>query len=172
MIVGFSYEEVIDERIDELKKMKLLVLSDSHGHDEQLLNIIIEHTDTDAIIFLGDGERDFDNVVNSGFVTDDKMICQVRGNCDFASREPDKLVREFGGVRFLITHGHMQNAKLSDWGMINEAKRQNCTVVLYGHTHWKTYKVKENITLINPGSAREGSYCIVVVKDGKVSVLE
>ena len=41
--------------------MKLLVLSDSHGHDESLTDIILSHPDAGAIIFLGDGEWDLDN---------------------------------------------------------------------------------------------------------------
>jgi len=151
--------------------MKLLVLSDSHGNDEQLLNIIMEHPDVHAIIFLGDGERDFDRVVHSGFVTADKEICQVRGNCDLASMRPDAVIREFGGVRFLMTHGHEQKVKLSFWGLVDFAKAKNCSVALYGHTHYKSVDVKEGITLINPGSAREGSFCVLEVKDGKVLIL-
>ena len=71
-----------------------------------------------------------------------------------------------------MTHGHQQNAKLSFWGLVDAAKAQRCTVVLYGHTHYKSVDVKEGITMINPGSAREGQYCIVEVKAEKVRVLE
>jgi len=152
--------------------MKLLVLSDSHGHDEKLLDMIVNHPDADAIIFLGDGERDFDSVIHSGLVAEDKVICQVRGNCDLASRAPDAIVREFGGVRFLMTHGHEQNVKLAFWGLVDFAKSKKCSVALYGHTHFKSLDVKEGITLINPGSAAEGSYCVVEVKDGNVNLLE
>lgn len=152
--------------------MKLLVLSDSHGRDDLLLNIIIEHSDVHAIIFLGDGERDFEQVLHSGFVTPDKEICQVRGNCDLASMGPDAVVREFGGVRFLMTHGHEQKVKLSFWGLVDAAKAKKCSVALYGHTHYKSVDVKEGITLINPGSVREGSYCVLEVKDGQVSLVE
>ncbi|MBQ9030913.1 MAG: YfcE family phosphodiesterase [Parasporobacterium sp.] len=152
--------------------MKLLVLSDSHGHDEQLVSIIWEHPEADALIFLGDGERDFDTALFACRIGNDKIVCQVRGNCDLASREPDKIVRTFGGVSFLITHGHEQNAKLGVWGLIEEAKKQHCNAVLYGHTHRQSFLEREGITLINPGSAREGRYLIVEVSDGKVSVPE
>ena len=152
--------------------MKLLVLSDSHGHDATLADIILEHPDTDAVIFLGDGEWDFENAVNACGIRDEKIICQVKGNCDLGSMEPETIVREFGGVRFFITHGHEQNAKLSSWGLVNATKEKNCTVALYGHTHFKSFNVKEGVTLINPGSAAAGSYCVVEVKEGKVSMLE
>ena len=155
-----------------MKKSKLLVLSDSHGHDEQLVSIILEHPDADAIIFLGDGERDFDTAVLACGIGEDKIICQVRGNCDLASREPDKIIRTLGGIRFLITHGHEQNAKLGIWGLVEEAKRQNCEAVLYGHIHRQSLLEEEGITLINPGSAREGKYCIVEAVGGEVRLLD
>ena len=156
----------------ELKEiiMKLLVLSDSHGYDAKLADIILEHRDADAIIFLGDGAWDFENAVNACNVGPDKIICQVRGNCDRASMEPDKLVREFGNIRFFITHGHEQNVKLGIWRLVEEAKKQKCTVALYGHTHCKSCMVKEGITLINPGSVSGGNCCVVEFADGKVKV--
>ena len=152
--------------------MKLLVLSDSHGHDENLTDMILSHPDVDAVIFLGDGEWDFENAVNVCGIADRKVICQVRGNCDRASREPDKIVREFGGVRFLITHGHEQNVKYGLWGLIDEARKRSCTAALYGHTHYRSFQEKDGIKLINPGSARDGKYCVVEVNGGKVNVLD
>ena len=89
--------------------MKLLVMSDSHGHDEILADIIMEHPDADAVIFLGDGEWDFENAINACGIREEKTICQVRGNCDRGSREPETIVREFAGVRFFMTHGHEKN---------------------------------------------------------------
>ena len=150
--------------------MKLLVMSDSHGHDENLTDIIMGHPDADALIFLGDGEWDFENAVNVCGIGNSRIICQVRGNCDRASREPDRLIREFGGVRFLITHGHEQNVKYGLWNLVYEAGKQNCSVALYGHTHYRSFQEKDGIMLINPGSAGEGKYCVVEIRDGNVSV--
>ena len=147
-------------------------MSDSHGHDEKLANIITEHLDADAVIFLGDGEWDFENAVNACGIRAEKDICQVKGNCDRGSMEPDTIVREFAGTRFFIAHGHEQNVKLSFWGLVDAAKARKCTVALYGHTHFKSVDKKEGITMINPGSAREGSYCVIEVKEGNVTVLE
>jgi len=151
--------------------MKLLVLSDSHGHVEKLKEIILKHKEADAVIFLGDGAWDFENAVNTCGIGVDKIICQVKGNCDRASSKPDKLVTEFENVRFLITHGHDQNVKYGIWGLVEEAKKQKCTVALYGHTHYKSYMVKEGITLINPGSVGDEKYCVVEVADGNVKAL-
>ena len=148
--------------------MKLLVLSDSHGRTETLVNIIQKHPDADAIIFLGDGERDFEKAVQDCNIGEEKIVCQVRGNCDCADRHPEIIVRDFDGTEFLMTHGHEQNVKLAVWGLVDEAKKRKCTVALYGHTHYESFLVKEGITLINPGSAREGKYCVIEVDEGKL----
>ena len=84
--------------------MKLLILSDSHGYRKTLYNIIRDHPDADAIIFLGDGELDFKDAVIGCHLIPDKMILQVRGNCDRTSHEPETIIREFDGVRFLIVN--------------------------------------------------------------------
>ena len=154
--------------------MKLLIMSDSHRHDEKLADAIMEHPEADAVIFLGDGQWDFENALQAcGIDPDDDppVVCRVRGNCDRASTEKDRLVRIFGNVRFLITHGHEQNAKYGVWGLIDDAKKHDCTAVLYGHTHRKAFQEKEGITLINPGSAANGDYCLLEVADGKITVL-
>lgn len=152
--------------------MKLLVLSDSHGHDEILTNMILEHPEADALVFLGDGEWDFENALKVCSVGAEKTVCQVKGNCDFSSREPGKIIREFDGVRFFITHGHGQNVKMGLWGLVDEAKKNHCRVALFGHTHRRHVSEKEGILLINPGSAADNSFCLVEIKDGKVSVPE
>lgn len=151
--------------------MKLLVMSDSHGHDEKIADILLEHPEADVIVFLGDGEWDFENAVKACGIGPEKVICRVRGNCDRASMEPETIVREFGGVRFLITHGHVQNAKYGIWGLLEEAGRRNCGAVLFGHTHRKFHAEQENVILINPGSAAGGSFCVLEAKDGKLEQL-
>ncbi|MBQ6368680.1 MAG: YfcE family phosphodiesterase [Parasporobacterium sp.] len=149
--------------------MKLLVLSDSHGHDENLTDIILSHPDAGAVIFLGDGEWDLDNALLAcGIREEERIVCRVRGNCDRASLEPETIVREFGGVRFLITHGHEQNVKYGLWGLVDEAKKRNCKAALFGHTHRKTFLIREGVTLINPGSAAGGSYCLLEAENGIV----
>ena len=40
--------------------MRLLVLSDSHGRKNLLLQAVELHPEADAVIFLGDGDRDID----------------------------------------------------------------------------------------------------------------
>ena len=166
---------MLNSTIKKDEVMKLLIMSDSHGHDEKLADCILEHKDADAIIFLGDGAWDFENALHACEIDDSgdscAIVCRVKGNCDRVSREPELLVRRFGEIRFLITHGHEQNAKYGHWGLIEEAKKNDCTAVLYGHTHRKTFVEKDGITLINPGSAANGDYCLLEVTGTKITVL-
>ena len=150
--------------------MKLLVMSDSHGHEEKLIDMMLEHQDADAFIFLGDGAWDFYNAVDICGTGPEKTICQVRGNCDRAGSEPEFMIREFAGVKFLITHGHEQNVKCGLWGLVDEAKRKDCTAALYGHTHRKAVYEKEGVTLINPGSAADGRYAVVEISNGRLCI--
>ena len=152
--------------------MKLLVLSDSHGYKRTLFDLILDHSDCDVIIFLGDGERDFRDALADCRLVSDKIICQVRGNCDRTSHEPETIIREFGGVRFLITHGHGLNVKYGLRWIAAETKKQGCRAALFGHTHRRLYEEKDGVALINPGSAGQGSYCVVQVEDGKLEVLD
>ncbi len=151
--------------------MKLLILSDSHGYRKTLYNIIRDHPDADAIIFLGDGELDFKDAVIGCHLIPDKMILQVRGNCDRTSHEPETIIREFDGVRFLITHGHALNVKCGLQWIAAEARKLGCKVALFGHTHRKHYEERDGVILINPGSAGQGSYCYLKIENGELEIL-
>ncbi|MCF0228944.1 MAG: YfcE family phosphodiesterase [Parasporobacterium sp.] len=148
--------------------VKILVLSDSHGRKSILSDIIAEHADVNEIVFLGDGERDFEaalaecNIAPYGNNTS-VNVTQVKGNCDLFSREAVTLVREFGGVRFLITHGYDQHVKRGLDELAAHAGAMNCRVALYGHTHIKKRTEKGGVVMINPGSAADGNYCVVEV---------
>ena len=152
--------------------MKILVLSDSHGHEMQLINIIRKYSDADAIIFLGDGEFDFEKAIKTCGVGEEKIICQVSGNRDSSGRKPKVIIREFGAMNFFMTHGDEQNIKYGLWRLIDEAKQQKCSVVLFGHTHIKSFREIDGIILINPGSVMDGKYCVIEVEGSSVSVVE
>ena len=151
--------------------MKILVFSDSHGDEQGIIDAIEENKDANALIFLGDGERDFEgalaacNIAPYGADTSVKTY-QVCGNCDRFSMEPETITAEFGGVRFLITHGHGQNVKFGYARLVQETKSRNCNAALFGHTHLQCLEKKEGITLLNPGSIRSGKYARILIRNG------
>ena len=55
-----------------------------------------------------------------------------------------------------------------------EAKRRDCDIALYGHTHVAGITELEGVTLINPGALRHavgkgGSYCYLVINKNKAT---
>ena len=77
-------------------------------------------------------------------------------------------------VRVFYCHGHKYRVKSGLEQLAEEAKRRDCDVALYGHTHTPLITQMDGITLINPGSLRYnvgegGSYCYLVVHKDKIT---
>lgn len=154
--------------------MKTLVFSDSHGSEQGMIDAIEENKDANAIVFLGDGERDFEEALAACDIAPygtgaSIRIVQVCGNCDRYSMEPVTVTMEFGGVRFLITHGHDQNVKFGYARLLQEARRKDCRVALFGHTHFQCLEKKDGVVLLNPGSIRSGRYAVLTIDGGEVN---
>ena len=143
--------------------MKILLLSDSHGKVQKVMQAI-EVENADYSIFLGDGLRDFEGL------SDD--IIKVQGNCDslYSFDLPFTTIKDFGGHRFLLTHGHLFKAKWGVGGLIMEAKASKCDCVCFGHTHTPLNITEDGVTLINPGSIANGDYAIININNGKIVV--
>lgn len=145
--------------------MKILVLSDSHGSMQTMIDaIFIEKPD--CIIHLGDHIRDADRL--SELYPQISMIC-VPGNCDYMDNGPGHLVRELDGVRFLITHGHKYGVKTDLTRLTYAAMEAEASVAVFGHTHRAVlHEFDDRLVLFNPGScgAGEGSYGIIQTNHG------
>lgn len=128
--------------------MKLLILSDSHGSAENMKKVIhIENPD--AVFFLGDGQRDIQEVEQT---FPSLRIHAVRGNCDYTSDRPDELLVTVDGLRVLLCHGHKYGVKHSYDRLIRRGYMKRARLILSGHTHEAVIREKLGITLINPGS--------------------
>ena len=99
--------------------MKILVFSDSHGAEENFISAIRENPSAEAIIFLGDGERDFEYALAYfgifPYGNEIKDVYHVRGNCDFHSSASDSVIAEVKNTRLFITHGYEQKVKIILW---------------------------------------------------------
>ena len=142
--------------------MRLLVMSDSHGRKNMLLDAMELHPEADAVIFLGDGERDIEFVEN---YFPDKKIYAVCGNCDFNSELPPFLLEKFGGKTVYAAHGHYESVKYSL--AILKEKARNCAaaIALYGHTHVPDTTYDDGILFVNPGSIAVGKYAMIDITD-------
>lgn len=142
--------------------MRLLVLSDSHGRKNCLIDAIELHPEADAVIFLGDGERDIDFVKH---IHPELKLFAVCGNCDFNSDLPVLLLEKFYGKTVLITHGFRESVKYSLSLLHEKAVNCSASVVLYGHTHVPDTKYEDGIWFVNPGSASLGKYAMIDITE-------
>lgn len=141
--------------------MRIVLISDSHGNYQNILDLQ-DKEKYDRLVFAGDGIRDVDFI-------DDETCIKVTGNCDmFYNDYPLTTIKDFDGVKTLITHGHKFLAKHSPFGLIKEARLSDCKLVLYGHTHTASVIQEGGIVLVNGGSIANGSYAVIEIKNGKI----
>lgn len=149
---------------------KILVISDSHGEEEILLEILEKNAGlTDRVIYLGDGYRDM-----LGFRNKIPRLDLVAGNMDsFFSMPHDlpenKLILDIEGVKVLVAHGHQFRVHNTMTELIKEARKSKIRLALFGHTHNPYIEETEGITFFNPGAVKFGSYGIVTLDSGKVT---
>ena len=141
--------------------MKILVFSDSHGNNLNIIKAIKAHGDTvDYVFFLGDGIREFWNLKDSFKNT---VFVGVRGNCDFDADFKDEVILDISGVRFLLCHGHKYSVKRTLLKLDCYALENSVDVALFGHTHVRHNEYippsdirKKGLYLFNPGTVSRG----------------
>lgn len=152
--------------------MNILVISDSHGIHQELVELLSYYRDkVDVIVHCGDSELDSQDT--TWLLTD----AVVRGNMDFDKGYSDEKVLEVGGKRIFITHGHLFNVNVSRTDLALKAKRMGADIALYGHTHVLNAQVTQGVLCVNPGSlkqsrglVRERTFALVTIDDSVVDV--
>lgn len=129
--------------------MKLLVVSDVHGDLDALERAVDAEADADAVIFLGDGLREAEDLQD---MRPELKIYSVRGNCDYASFAPPDGLAAFGGVLFYYTHGNLYNVKNELDTLADAARARGADAALYGHTHCAGCEERSGVVLFNPGA--------------------
>ena len=125
--------------------MKIVILSDSHGSKESLRYIRSSQEDADLIIHCGD--ICLPKEYARGFI-------QVAGNCDDPSRYPLADLIELEGHRIVITHGHafFSGGNVNYDSLSKFARRNQCDILCFGHSHLYCDVMHEGVRLLNPGS--------------------
>lgn len=153
--------------------MKILVFSDSHGNSKNIKNALEIHGGVcDLVIFLGDGIKDIEYIKEK---YPDITFYIVKGNCDlFQGGYQGTSVLDLDGIRVLITHGHLYNAKYGYERLVYAALENEADAVFFGHTHIPTDEIvdcgQKRVHLFNPGSIGHGGTYGVVNTSGKVLV--
>ena len=148
--------------------MRVVVMSDSHGDPQAVQQVLQQHPTADGFLHLGDGYRDwaFEQISPPRFL---RGVC---GNNDWSSAVPEQLVLDLDGVVTLAVHGHTCGVKGGLGRLKQLAQQKNAQLVLFGHTHRPFTDYTDSMWLVNPGSLgeyRNPTYCIVEIKNGKVT---
>ena len=139
--------------------MKILVLSDSHGRKAHIEHLL-KNSDYSYVFYLGDGLNDISNF-------NEKNILKVAGNCDLFSTEPITRIESILNTKIMLTHGHAFKAKFLIEPMVFYAKENNCSLLCFGHTHKQKYEVIDGVTVVNPGSLKNGNYAVIYLEKNK-----
>lgn len=147
---------------------KLVIVSDTHGSLRAVESLRALVAENDYLVHLGDGAGDL-RMLWKDFPDKIYACC---GNCDGHTLLPDEDVLEAENVRILYCHGHKYGVKSGLQALAAEAKKRDCQIALYGHTHEARVTEIDGVTLINPGSLRRsvsegGAYCYLVVHKEK-----
>lgn len=128
--------------------MKVLIVSDTHGHELNLLKAIQKVSPIDLLIHLGDmgGNKDYIRTIAKCPVE------MVSGNNDFFSGLPIEKMIMIGNYKVMITHGHKYGVYYGIDQIKEAAKLRQADIVMFGHTHVPLIDLSDSIWVINPGS--------------------
>ncbi len=142
--------------------MKILIVSDTHRHNENLEKV----KPIDLLIHCGDAEGSEDYIEAIA----DCPVFIVSGNNDFFSRLDKEMVVNIDKYRAFITHGHYYNVSMGVERLVDEAKHRDVDMVMYGHTHCPLIDIRDDIVILNPGSlsyprqiGRRSSYIVMEI---------
>lgn len=129
--------------------MKIVVVSDTHGNNKEVIEKISEMERPDLLFHLGD------------YIEDGIKICtalgidtiMVKGNGDRGNRiyNEDELI-EISGKKIFLTHGHRYDVRYGITNLYYKALELNVDMVLFGHTHVPINIEENGIIFMNPGS--------------------
>ena len=150
--------------------MKILIVSDTHRRDGNLLEVIEKTAPFDMMIHLGDTEGS--EAYFKDWIKNDLCVVHVvRGNNDFFSHTEAEKEISIGKYRAFLCHGHMYGVSLGTENIKEEARSRKVNVVMFGHTH-KPYLeyCSDGLVVLNPGSlsyprqwGRKPSYLIMEI---------
>lgn len=154
--------------------MKVLIVSDTHGREQNLAEALEQTGPIDQLIHLGDVEGGAEHIRE---LAGDAPAAIIAGNNDFFCDLPNERIFTLGGHRIFMTHGHGYFVHSGTLYLKREARKKGADIVMFGHTH-KPYMEEDNeLLVLNPGSLslprQEGhrpTYIVMeIANDGQIS---
>ena len=154
--------------------MKVLIVSDTHGREQNLAEALEQTGPIDQLIHLGDVEGGAEHIRE---LAGDAPAAIIAGNNDFFCDLPNERIFTLGGHRIFMTHGHGYFVHSGNLYLKREARKKGADIVMFGHTH-KPYMEEDNeLLVLNPGSLslprQEGhrpTYIVMeIADDGQIS---
>ncbi|MFC7061606.1 metallophosphoesterase [Halobacillus seohaensis] len=128
---------------------KVLIISDTHGLTEKVIEIKQRHQDeVDAMIHCGDSELSYHSEELQGFH-------YAKGNCDFEAEMENEQVVTVGDLTFLVVHGHLHQVKSTLMPLSYRADEVGAQIACFGHSHMAGAEKMKDKLFMNPGSARQ-----------------
>lgn len=137
---------------------KIGVITDSHRAWRGISEALKYMQDCRYILHLGDHDSDMDDFPE----VKDRLI-SVSGNCDLFSMQPGKRFMTVEGVRILFCHGDGFRVKRGLDDLAEAAKREGCSLALYGHTHIRRDCAINGVRIINPGAMKDGGFAVISI---------
>lgn len=128
--------------------MKVLIVSDTHHHNDNYLRVLERVAPIDMVVHCGDVE-------GSEYLIAQSAGCPVEmvmGNNDFFSDLPREKEFHIGRYKVWLTHGHTYYVSMSNETIKKEAKERGVDIVMYGHSHRPIVDIESDIIAVNPGS--------------------
>lgn len=126
---------------------RVLIVSDSHGKNENIQKALEKAGKIDLMIHLGDVGREYLQVERMAGVP----TYMVAGNNDYGGFLRDMCVIYIGSHKVLLTHGHRQGVHFGVDRLRYLALENECDIAMYGHTH-VPFLDEGDVTILNPGS--------------------
>ena len=150
--------------------MKVLIVSDTHGREQNLAEALEQTGPIDQLIHLGDVEGGAEHIRE---LAGDAPAAIIAGNNDFFSDLPREDVIEVEGNKILVTHGHYYGVSMAFDQLAEAARSRGCNAAFFGHIHVPVVEKEAGVLLVNPGSlayprqrGRRPSYAVMET-DGK-----
>lgn len=128
--------------------MKILVVSDTHGYNNTMYEVIEKEAPFDLMIHCGDLDGEQERLRK-------KINCRlimVAGNNDY-DPDLDRLkVIDIGRYKAVVTHGHRYHLYSGFDPLYYLAAENHADYVFFGHTHVPVIHEEGPVTIINPGS--------------------